>query len=227
MHGFPLRNSLALLLLIPLLLPYALVPVYWIVRPVSTVMLGSLFAGEGMRRDWVSIDRLPPHLALAVLASEDGRFCDHAGIDWVQMDKAVAQSKRTGHAPRGASTITAQTAKNLFLWRARSWVRKALEASLTLWLDLVLPKRRILEIYLNIAEWGPGIFGAEAAAQYHFHKSASRLTLHESALLAAALPAPLRRLPERPSAFHRQMAERIEARMRQAPEIAGCTSLWK
>ncbi len=209
-------------LLIPLLLPYLLVPVYALVRPISTVMLGSFLTGEGMRRDWVPMERISPNLALAVLASEDGNFCGHDGFDWVQMDKAVKKAERTGRAPRGASTVTAQTAKNLFLWRARSWLRKGLEASLTLWLDFVLPKRRILEIYLNIAEWGPGIFGAEAAAQFHFQKSARRLTAHEAALLATALPSPLRRLPEKPSASHRQLAARIEARMRQAPQIVGC-----
>lgn len=212
-----------MVILVPLFLPYLLVPVYRFAPPVSTVMLGSLLAGEGMRRDWVPIDWISPNLVLAVLASEDGRFCDHAGIDWVQMDKAVAQSKRTGRPPRGASTITAQTAKNLFLWRARSWLRKALETSLTLWLDFVLPKRRILEIYLNIAEWGPGIFGAEAAAQYHFHKSAARLTTREAALLATSLPSPLRRLPEKPTVFHRRLAEHILIGMRQAPQVAQCS----
>ncbi len=218
-----MKRKWLLVLLVPLLLPYALVPLYAFLPPISSVMLGSWLEGEGMRRGWVPIERISPALILAVLASEDANFCGHAGIDWVQMDKAMKKAERTGKAPRGASTITAQTAKNLFLWRGRSLLRKALEAPLTLWLELVLPKRRILEIYLNIAEWGPGIFGAEAAAQFHFHHSAARLTAHEAALLATSLPAPTQREAEHPGPGHARLAERIQQRMMQAPEIAACT----
>jgi monofunctional glycosyltransferase len=174
------------------LLPYALAIPYLLIPPPSTLMITDLLSLRMPHRDWVSIEKISPHLIKAVVASEDGAFCDHWGFDFTQIEKTIDKAidgKRHG----GASTITMQTAKNLFLWTDRSWLRKALEAPLTLWLELIWSKRRILEVYLNVAEWGPGIYGAESAARHHFGVSARHLSLWQSALLAASLPDPLDR----------------------------------
>ncbi|OBW96236.1 peptidoglycan transglycosylase [Gallibacterium salpingitidis] len=149
---------------------------------------------------WVSMDQISPAMQLAVLAAEDQRFPDHWGFDIDAIEKAFKHnqsSKRT----RGASTISQQTAKNLFLWSGRSWIRKGLEVPITLSLELFWSKRRILEVYLNIAEFGPGIFGVEAASQYYFKKSAAKLTRYQAALLAAVLPNPILYRVNRPSAY--------------------------
>jgi monofunctional biosynthetic peptidoglycan transglycosylase len=143
--------------------------------------------------------------------SEDGQFCRHDGIDWQQM-RMVVDDALAGEETRGASTITMQTVKNLFLWGGRSYLRKALEAPLALYFDAVLSKRRIMEIYLNVVRWGPGIFGAEAAAEYHFKRSAGRLSNRQAALLAVTLPNPYLRHPERPTPGLRRLAALIEHR---------------
>ena len=137
------------------------------------------------------------------MASEDARFCQHGGVDWEALRDVVEAADEDGPA-RGASTIPMQTAKNLFLWPSRSYIRKGLELPVALYLDLIWPKRRMMENYLNIAEWGEGVFGAEAAARRYFGKSARDLTRREAALLATALPNPFRRNPARPSARHRR-----------------------
>ncbi|MBC8086833.1 MAG: monofunctional biosynthetic peptidoglycan transglycosylase [Phycisphaerae bacterium] len=146
------------------------------------------------RRTIVSRGEISPHLRRAVLASEDDRFFLHFGFDLVEIDKALEKKKRGGRL-RGASTLTQQVAKNIFLWEGRSYVRKGMEAYLTLWLELLLTKERILDLYLNLAEWGDGVFGAEAAARKHYGKAASKLTREEAARLAAILPSPLRWSP--------------------------------
>lgn len=146
------------------------------------------------RRTVVSRDELSPLLRRAVLASEDDRFYLHNGFDFEEIENALERAKR-GRRLRGASTVTQQVAKNLFLWEGRSYVRKGLEAWLTVVLELCLPKDRILDIYLNAAEWGDGIFGAEVAAQTYFHTSAKRLTRDQAARMAAVLPAPRRWTP--------------------------------
>src|SRR5215467_2681219 len=144
------------------LLPYVLTPIYAVVDPVSTTMLWRRVSGARVERHYVPISRISPTLPLAVIIAEDGRFCSHHGVDLAEIREALAESDDIDEV-RGGSTITQQVAKNLFLWQGRSLVRKALEFPLALWIDLILPKRRILEIYLNIAEWGPnGEFGAEA-----------------------------------------------------------------
>ncbi len=164
------------------------------VDPVSTPMLWRWATGARVERDFVPLSRISPALPLAVIVAEDGSFCRNPGIDLGAMREALRQSGEDLGEARGASTITQQTAKNLFLWQGRSFIRKALEIPLALWLNLVLPKRRILEIYLNIAEWGPnGEFGAEAGARWAFGKSARDLNAHEAAELAAILPNPVRR----------------------------------
>ena len=145
-----------------LLLPYLIAPVYRFVQPVSTLMLWRWFTGARVTRVWVPLDRMAPSLPLSVIVAEDGRFCFHHGIDLREIREALVEADDISEA-RGGSTITQQVAKNLFLWQGRSYVRKALELPLAMWINLVLGKRRTLEIYLNIAEWGPnGEFGAEA-----------------------------------------------------------------
>src|SRR5436305_597136 len=157
--------ALALVVGFVLLLPYLLTPLYRVIDPVSTLMLWRWANGARVERQFVSIDRMAPALPTTVIASEDGRFCWHRGIDWRELRGRLHEVDEISEA-RGVSTITQQTAKNLFLWPGRSFVRKALEVPLSLWINLVLPKRRVLEIYLNIAEWGPsGQFGAEAASR--------------------------------------------------------------
>jgi monofunctional glycosyltransferase len=153
-----------------------------------------------LRYDWVPTREIAPSLRAAVIASEDQRFFEHAGFDWKAMESAVGEWQR-GDGLRGASTISQQVAKNLFLWPGRSFVRKALEAWLTLYLEVLWPKERILEVYLNVAELGDGIFGAEAAALHHFGRRAAQLSSYESALLAAMLPTPRRSSPTRPSPY--------------------------
>src|SRR5712692_8791087 len=198
--------ALALALLVVVLLPYLLVPLYRTVNPISTLMLWRWATGARVERSFVPIERMAPALPITVIASEDGRFCSHRGIDWREIRDRLEDVDDIS-AARAVSTITQQTAKNLFLWPGRSLVRKALELPLALWIDLVLPKRRVLEIYLNVAEWGPdGQFGIEAGARRAFNRSARDLTLREAALMAAVLPNPMRRNAARPSPGVRRLA---------------------
>lgn len=162
----------------------------------------------GVSRDWVSWKSISPFMAKAVVAAEDANFCQHWGFDMVAIRKAIAAG---GH--RGASTITQQVVKNVFLWQGRSWPRKAAEALLTPFVELFWSKQRILEVYLNVAEFGSGIFGVEAAAQHYFNKTAGDLSAHQSALLAATLPAPKKRNPARPSRFLLERSKSIVSGM--------------
>lgn len=211
-----------LLLLFVLLLPYLLTPLYGVVQPASTPMLWRWLTGERVVRTYVPLDAMARALPFTVIGSEDGQFCHHRGVDWRGLREALDEADSLSEA-RGGSTITQQVAKNLFLWQGRSMLRKALELPLAIWIDLVLPKRRIMEIYLNIAEWGPaGEFGAEAAARYAFNKSARSLTPRESALLAAILPNPLRRSARQPGAGVRRLAGIYQARGRIFATSATC-----
>jgi monofunctional glycosyltransferase len=194
---------------------------YAVVTPVSTLMLGRWLTGRAVERTSAPLDAISPHLPLAVIASEDSRFCDHGGVDWDAIRTVVEEADEDGPA-RGASTIPMQTAKNLFLWPSRSYVRKGLELPLALLIDAIWTKRRAMENYLNVAEWGEGVFGAEAAARRHFGKSARDLSRREAALLATALPSPLRRHPGKPSRGHRSLAGKIEARMSASGPIDAC-----
>jgi monofunctional biosynthetic peptidoglycan transglycosylase len=204
------------------LLPYLLTPLYAVVNPVSTVMLWRRLSGARVERHYVSIARISPSLPLAVIIAEDGRFCSHHGVDFAEIREAIAEADDIDEM-RGGSTITQQVAKNLFLWQGHSLVRKALEFPLALWIDLVLPKRRVLEIYLNIAEWGPnGEFGVEAGAQRAFGKSARDLTRYQAALLAAVLPNPAERKARQPGPGLRRLAGLYEARAARAPQAAAC-----
>jgi len=163
--------------------------------------------------DWVSMDNISPWMALAVIAAEDQTFPKHWGFDVGAIQRVLDNS--SGERMRGASTLSQQTAKNLFLWDGRSWIRKGLEAGMTVGIETVWTKRRILTVYLNIAELGPGVFGVEAAAQRYFHKPASRLSIAEAALLAAVLPNPIRFRADAPSAYVRQRQQWIIRQMRQ------------
>jgi monofunctional biosynthetic peptidoglycan transglycosylase len=223
-HGliFRLLRALTIAAVLILLLPYLLVPIYRVVQPVSTPMLWRWLTGARVERHVVPIARMAPTLPLAVIIAEDARYCAHRGIDWRQIRDSIEEADDISEA-RGASTITQQTAKNLFLWPGRSLVRKALELPIALWIDLVLPKRRVLEIYLNIAEWGPhGEFGAEAAARSAFGKSARDLTASESALLAAILPNPRQRSARQPGPAVRRIAGVYVARAARSPTLAAC-----
>jgi monofunctional biosynthetic peptidoglycan transglycosylase len=205
-----------------LILPYVLVPLYRVINPVSTLMLWRWATGGRVERAFVPLQRMAPALPLTVIAAEDGRFCQHRGIDWEEIRDQIEDLEDIREA-RGVSTITQQTAKNLFLWPSRSLVRKALEFPLALWMDLVLPKWRILEIYLNIAEWGPrGQFGAETASRYAFNKSASALSPREAALLAAVLPNPRRRSARNPSPAVRRLAGIYEVRGAAQAQSSSC-----
>ena len=157
--------------------------------PGTILMVQRAWAGETIRKDWTSIEDISPHLPRAILGGEDSRFCDHIGIDFKAIENAISDNAAGGQR-RGGSTITQQTAKNVFLWNGGGYPRKAVEAWAALYTNLVWGKRRTMEIYLNVAEWGDGIFGAEAAAQARFGKPASALTKREAALLAAVLPSP-------------------------------------
>jgi monofunctional biosynthetic peptidoglycan transglycosylase len=213
---------LIILALAVLLIPYAIAPLYRFITPVSTPMLWRWATGKRVERIVVPLSRIAPALRLAVIVAEDGSFCHNRGVDLGAIREAMQQSDEFGEA-RGASTITQQTAKNLFLWEGRSFIRKALEFPLALWLNLVLPKRRVLEIYLNIAEWGPnGEFGAEAGARFAFGKSARDLTTAEAAQLAAILPNPRRRSARIPSVLVRQLAALYERRSVQYSGLDAC-----
>jgi monofunctional biosynthetic peptidoglycan transglycosylase len=211
---------LAVALAVFLLLPYLIVPFYRFVDPVSTLMLWRWSTGARVVRAVVSMERLAPVLPATVIAAEDARYCTHYGIDFQELRGALDDADDIG-ALRGVSTIPQQVAKNLFLWNGRSFVRKAIELPLALWIDLVLPKRRVLEIYLNIAEWGPnGEFGADAASRFAFSRPARDLRPREAALLAAILPNPHRRSARVPSAAVRRLAGIYEQRARGA--AVGC-----
>ncbi|MDX6020600.1 monofunctional biosynthetic peptidoglycan transglycosylase [Scandinavium sp. V105_16] len=190
--------------------------------PFSAVMverqLGALFSGDFhylAHSDWVSMDEMTPWMGLAVIAAEDQKFPEHWGFDVSAIEKALAHNERNERRIRGASTLSQQTAKNLFLWDGRSWLRKGLEAGLTVGIETIWSKKRILTVYLNIAEFGDGIFGVEAAAQHYFHKPASKLTMSEAALLAAVLPNPIRYRADAPSGYVRSRQAWILRQMRQ------------
>jgi monofunctional biosynthetic peptidoglycan transglycosylase len=206
--GYRIARVLGLTLLgALLLLTVSVLSLRWINPPTSAFMLAAriqamLEDGHGYRTEyqWVSLEQISPQAAIAVIASEDQQFPFHAGFDFKSIREAVRAHER-GHKLRGASTITQQVAKNLFLWSGRSLARKGLEATLTIMIEVLWPKERILEVYLNIVQFGRGIYGVEAAAQHFFNESAARLTRQQSALLAVVLPNPLRLRVDAPSSY--------------------------
>lgn len=183
--------------------------------PFSSLMAQQWVTGQQITQEWVAIDDISPDVVRAVMLSEDGRFCQHYGIDFDELQNAIDRAGEGG--PRGASTISMQVIKNLFLWPSKSYVRKAIEVPLTYAMEAAWPKRRIMEVYLNIAEWGPGVFGVEAASQFHFNKPARDLSEREAARLAVALPNPLLRDAGDPGPRTRRLAADIQGRMRAAP----------
>jgi monofunctional biosynthetic peptidoglycan transglycosylase len=216
-------RNLILILLVLLALPYLAAPLYNLGHPVSALMAWRWLTGTPISRQWVDLPAMAPSLPRTVVASEDAKFCAHHGIDWDSL-RDVIDDAQDGDVARGGSTITQQVAKNLFLWPGRSFVRKGLEFPLALWIDLVLSKQRILEIYLNIAEWGPnGQFGAEAGSRYAFGRSASSLSPRDAALLAAILPNPLSRSARTPGPGVRRLAGTYVARG-QSAELQRCWS---
>ena len=217
--GLFLKVALTLVLA-PVLLTLLYLPSF--VHPISTLMLKDLVTFQGYDRRWVPLDDIAPVLAHSVIMSEDGQFCSHHGVDLAEL-KAVIDDAIAGERTRGASTITMQTVKNLYLWsRPLELVRKVVELPLAAYVDFVMPKRRIMEIYLNIAEWGPNIYGIEAAAQHHFGRSAKDLTPRQAALLTVTLPNPITRNPAKPGPGLRRLANVIERRAARAGGYVGC-----
>jgi monofunctional biosynthetic peptidoglycan transglycosylase len=214
---------LLLALLIVLLLPYLVAPFYRAGHPVSTLMAWRWLKGAPVSRQWIDLRAMSPALPRSVVGAEDAKFCGHRGVDWDAL-REVMDDAEDGEVARGGSTITQQVAKNLFLWPGRSVVRKALELPLALWIDLVLGKQRVLEIYLNIAELGPsGQFGAEAGSLYAFGRSAATLSPREAALLASILPNPVRRSARNPGPGVRRLAGTYAVRA-QASALQRCWS---
>jgi monofunctional biosynthetic peptidoglycan transglycosylase len=216
-----LRRYLALavaVIAVIALVPVALVPVYRFLAPVSVLMIYHRLSGP-VEQKWVPLQDIAPSLVAAAVMSEDAGFCGNDGVDWRAL--AAVIDRRAG-PDRGASTITMQVVKNLFLWNSRSYVRKAIEIPLALYANLVWPKRRTIEIYLNIAQLGPAIFGVEAAAEHYFKRSARELSPLQAALLVAALPNPIERDPARPSRWLNARAHRVAAQASAAGRHVAC-----
>ena len=190
------------------------VPVYY--TPLMfTRLIDQKSEGKELKlsHSWVPLNEISENLSLAVIASEDQRFMEHSGFDFEQINKAIDEAN-AGKRQRGASTISQQTAKNVFLWQGRSWIRNGLEAYFTLLIEWVWGKERIIEVYLNSIEMGDGIYGAQAVAEEHFGKNAAKLTRAESALIAATLPSPLKRNSARPSSYMLKRRQQILRQMR-------------
>lgn len=206
-----------------LLLPYALIVLYRLdfIHPVSTLMLADLVTFQGYDRRWVEFEDISPTLVRAVMMSEDGQFCSHHGVDWGEM-KGVIDDALAGEATRGASTIPMQTVKNLYLWNGRSMLRKAMELPLAIVADAIWSKERTMEIYLNIAEWGPGIYGVEAAAQHHFKIPAAKLNARQAALLAVSLPNPITRVASKPGSGMKRLAGVVDRRAKRSGDYITC-----
>nr|WP_313898804.1 monofunctional biosynthetic peptidoglycan transglycosylase [Methylobacterium sp. E-045] len=216
------RRLVGLVMLLPVMvlaLILLLGLVYSALTPPSTLMLARWVSGKPVSREAVTLDAISPLLVQAVIASEDQRFCLHNGVDWGALRDVVDDDEGPS---RGASTISMQAVKNVFLWPGRSFIRKGLEIPLAVVADALWGKRRMMEVYLNIAEWGEGVYGAEAASQRWFGKSARNLSRSEASLLAAVLPNPILRNPALPSRGVRAVAARIQARMNGVGGLMGC-----
>lgn len=202
-----------------LLLLAAAILLYRVVPVPSTLMLARWLTLRPVEREWVPLEQISPNLIRAVIAAEDQRFCSHRGVDWIELNAVLEDEDGPS---RGASTLTMQTAKNVFLWPGRSYIRKGLEIPLALAIDFAWGKQRVIEVYLNVAEWGHGLFGAEAAAQRYFGKAVARLSPAEAARLAAALPNPLLRDPGKPSRVLQSAAARTQRRLGQLGSLGDC-----
>ncbi|HEY1927791.1 MAG TPA: monofunctional biosynthetic peptidoglycan transglycosylase [Caulobacteraceae bacterium] len=211
--GRALRRLLLTVLLLLVIAPPVWVAIYrFVPPPITILMIERAFEGHGIDRRWVPLDRISPDLVRSVIASEDSRFCAHHGFDVRAIDAALRHNAERPGRIRGGSTISQQTAKNVFLWPQRSWVRKGAEAWFTLLIETLWGKRRIMEVYLNTVEMGPGLYGAEAASERYFHVPANHLTPAEAGRLAAILPDPLKWKAARPGPYVRRRTGRIEAR---------------
>ncbi len=218
-----LGRSVLVILVLALAGPPLLLLIYRVAPPpVTPLMLIRLAQGEGLQQTWRPLDEIAPALADAVIAAEDNRFCEHGGFDWEALGSVYEAYQSGKERPRGASTITMQTAKNLFLWPGRSMLRKVFEFLITPQIELLWPKHRIMAVYLNIVELGPGIYGAEAAAQAFFNKPAAKLTGREAALLAAVLPNPRRWSAGAPTNYIERRALTIAKRIRQLGPLLAC-----
>ncbi|WP_439503280.1 monofunctional biosynthetic peptidoglycan transglycosylase [Methylophaga sp.] len=219
-YRFFLKVLLLTILAFVLLSLLLVLPFRWVNPPITMVMADRWITSTEdfqLRKTWLSWDEMPKHAALAVVTSEDQKFPLHSGFDLKAIQQALKERERRGGL-RGASTISQQVAKNMYLWTGRSWFRKGLEVWFTLLIELSWSKQRILEIYLNIAEWGPGVFGLEAASQYHFGRSAANLTPMQAALLASSLPSPLNYNPARPA---QHLHKRAEWNLQQQRRLGG------
>jgi monofunctional biosynthetic peptidoglycan transglycosylase len=218
--GVHWRRLLAGALLLALVGPLAPVACFRFVDPPGSAIMvrdgvSRLFAERRwISHAWVDWDEISPAMRLAVVAAEDQRFPAHDGFDFEAIEKAVSHNQRSARK-RGASTISQQVAKNVFLWQERSWVRKGLEVYFTVAIELLWPKRRILEVYLNVAEMGDGVYGVGAASREYFGRDPSRLSSHQAALLAAVLPSPKKMRASAPGPYTRERARWIEGQMRQ------------
>jgi monofunctional biosynthetic peptidoglycan transglycosylase len=210
--GRVLRFVFLLVVVFGLIGPILLTALYrFVPPPVTFLMVERTIQGKGFDRRWRPIEKISPTLVRAVIAAEDAHFCDHHGFDFNAMEKAMRHNERRPGRIRGGSTISQQTAKNVFLWPDRSYVRKGLEAYFTVLIETMWGKRRIMEVYLNSIEWGPGVYGAEAAAQRNFKVSAARLAPAQAARLAAILPSPLKWRAARPGPYVRKRSGKIGA----------------
>ncbi len=205
--------------------PPALIALYAVVPPPLTPLMALRWLdGAAIRKTWVPLDRVAASVPRAVIASEDNLFCEHSGFDWRAIGDA-AEDYAAGKRLRGASTISMQVAKNLFLWPGRDFLRKGIEAYLTVFVELLWSKQRIMEVYLNVAEWGEGIFGIDAAARAHFAKAASALTPREAVLLAAVLPNPREWSPARPTPYIAGRSDAIARRVAQLGPLLACVAV--
>jgi monofunctional biosynthetic peptidoglycan transglycosylase len=208
-RGRPILTALLILAMLPI---GAVVIHRFVPPPTTLLMIKQAVAGNGLDYEWRELDDISPRLVEAVIAAEDARFCEHRGFDFEAIEKALDSNAR-GRKVRGGSTISQQTAKNVFLWPGRDWIRKGLEAGYTVLIETLWGKRRIMEVYLNVAEWAPGVYGAEAAARRWYGKSAADLTTREAARLAAILPSPRRYQAASPGPYVRRRAGRVQAAM--------------
>jgi len=222
--GRLVRTFLMLVLVFGLIGPVAVTALYrFVPPPITFLMVQRLFEGRGIDRRWRDIDEISPRLVRAVIAAEDARFCQHHGFDFNAIEKAM-QANAKGRKLRGGSTISQQTAKNVFLWPDRSYVRKGLEAYFTVLIEAGWGKRRIMEVYLNSIEWGPGVYGVEAAARKNFGVGADKLTGAQAARLAAILPSPLKWRAAKPGPYVKKRSGRITkaAGAVRRDGLAGC-----
>ncbi len=207
--GRLVRLAVTLVVVFGLIVPVALTAIYrFVPPPITILMVQRLIEGKGLEREWRPIDEISPRLVRAVIAAEDARFCQHHGFDLEAIEKAM-ESNAKGRKLRGGSTISQQTAKNVFLWPQRSYVRKGLEAGFTVLIEVGWGKKRTMEVYLNSIEWGPGIYGVEAAARKNFGVGADKLTAAQSARLAAILPSPLKWRAAKPGPYVQKRSGRI------------------